>query len=82
MHVHQRVTPGGVATFNETVSKRVGATTIEYSGCISYELGHEISVVNGQTVSIEFVHKNARLTAEFMWQIIEETCAANFHNAK
>ena len=44
---------------------------IGYSGYISYELCHQLPVVNGETVGIEFAHKNAQLAAEFMHQIIK-----------
>src|SRR5262249_28929337 len=43
---------------------------IGYGGYISYELCHELPVVNGETVGIEFAHKNAELAAEFMREII------------
>jgi hypothetical protein len=44
---------------------------ISYAGYISYELCHQLPVVNGETVGIEFAHKNAQLAAEFMRQIIK-----------
>ncbi len=43
---------------------------IGYRGYISYELCHQLPIVNGQTVGIEFAHKNAQLAAEFMRTII------------
>src|ERR1044071_1801961 len=43
---------------------------IGYNGYISYELCHQLPVVNGETVGIEFAHKNAQLAAEFMREII------------
>jgi len=43
---------------------------IGYRGYISYELCHQLPVVNGETVGIEFAHKNAQLAVEFMRQII------------
>jgi sugar phosphate isomerase/epimerase len=45
---------------------------IGYDGYTSYELCHQLPVVNGQTVGIEFAHKNAQLAAEFMRSIIRE----------
>jgi hypothetical protein len=39
---------------------------IWYEGYLSYELCHQLPVVNGQTVGIEFAHQNAELAAEFM----------------
>jgi len=44
---------------------------IGYDGYISYELCHQLPVVNGETVGIEFAHKNAQLAAEFMREIIK-----------
>src|SRR6188474_2823789 len=41
-----------------------------YHGYISYELCHQLPTVNGETVGIEFAHKNAQLAAEFMREII------------
>jgi sugar phosphate isomerase/epimerase len=43
---------------------------IGYQGYTSYELCHQLPVVNGETVGIEFAHKNAQLAAEFMREII------------
>jgi sugar phosphate isomerase/epimerase len=43
---------------------------IGYNGYISYELCHQLPVVDGQTVGIEFAHHNARLAAEFMRGIV------------
>lgn len=44
---------------------------IGYNGYTSYELCHQLPVVNGETVGIEFAHKNAQLAAEFMREIIQ-----------
>src|SRR5258707_14645745 len=49
---------------------------IGYHGYISYELCHQLPVVNGETVGIEFAHKNAQLAAEFMREIIRAECKA------
>ena len=46
--------------------------SIGYKGYTSYELCHQLPVVNGETVGIEFAHHNARLAAEFMREIIKE----------
>ena len=43
---------------------------IGYEGYTSYELCHQLPVVDGQTVGIEFAHHNAQLAAEFMRDII------------
>jgi sugar phosphate isomerase/epimerase len=44
---------------------------IGYTGYLSYELCHQLPVVNGQTVGIEFADENARLAAEFMRGLIK-----------
>jgi sugar phosphate isomerase/epimerase len=43
---------------------------IGYDGYMSYELCHQLPVVNGQTVDISYAHENARLAAEFMRDLI------------
>ena len=43
---------------------------IDYHGYTSYELCHQLPVVNGETVGIEFAHKNAQLAVEFMREIL------------
>lgn len=49
---------------------------IGYDGYISYELCHQLPVVNGQTVDISYAHEMARLGAEFMRTLIDEEAAA------
>ena len=50
---------------------------IGYDGYFGYELCHQLPVVDGQTVDIEFAHQNAQLAAEFMREMIEaETLVA------
>jgi sugar phosphate isomerase/epimerase len=44
---------------------------IGYQGYLSYELCHQLPLVDGQTVGIEFAHKNAELAAEFMRDILK-----------
>lgn len=43
---------------------------IDYQGYLSYELCHQLPVVNGQTVGIEFADHNAQLAAEFMRNLL------------
>ncbi len=43
---------------------------IGYTGYLSYELCHDLPLVNGQTPGIEFADENARLAAEFMRGLI------------
>src|SRR5204863_1335678 len=45
---------------------------IGYRGYTSYELCHQLPVVDGETVGIEFAHKNAQLAVEFMREIVKE----------
>jgi sugar phosphate isomerase/epimerase len=54
--------------YNDFVTAMRG---IEYQGYLSYELCHQLPVVNGQTVGIEFADRNAELAAGFMRQIIK-----------
>ncbi len=44
---------------------------IGYEGYFGYELCHQLPVVDGQTVDINFAHQNAKLAAEFMRNLIE-----------
>ena len=44
---------------------------INYEGYISYELCHQLPVVDGQTVGIEYADHNAQLAAEFMRELID-----------
>jgi len=44
---------------------------IGYDGYFSYELCHQLPVVQGQTVGIEFADQNARLAAEFMRDMLK-----------
>ena len=48
---------------------------IGYEGYMGYELCHQLPVVDGQTVDIEYAHQNAQLAAEFMRDLIDvEKC--------
>jgi hypothetical protein len=53
----------------------VAMSQIGYRGYTSYELCHQLPVVNGETVGIEFAHHNAQLAAEFMREIVKEAYA-------
>lgn len=44
---------------------------IGYDGYLSYELCHQLPVIQGQTVGVEFADQNARLAAEFMREILK-----------
>jgi sugar phosphate isomerase/epimerase len=49
---------------------------IGYDGYIGYELCHQLPLVNGQTVGIEYADQQARLAAEFMRTIIDAEVGA------
>ena len=44
---------------------------IGYQAYISYELCHQLPVVNGQTVGVDFADQNAQLAAEFMRSLLK-----------
>jgi sugar phosphate isomerase/epimerase len=44
---------------------------MDYDGYFGYELCHQLPVVNGQTVGIEYADENARLAAEFLRGLID-----------
>jgi sugar phosphate isomerase/epimerase len=44
---------------------------IGYKGYFGYELCHQIPIVDGNTVGIEYAHHNAQLAAQFMRQLIQ-----------
>jgi sugar phosphate isomerase/epimerase len=46
-------------------------SAIGYEGYLSYELCHQLPVVDGQTVDIGYAHQNAQLAAEFMRELID-----------
>jgi len=50
---------------------------IGYDGYLGYELCHQLPVVDGQTVGIEFADQNARLAAEFMRELIDAHAAVS-----
>jgi sugar phosphate isomerase/epimerase len=49
---------------------------IGYDGYIGYELCHQLPVVDGQTVGIEYADEQARLAAEFMREIVDAEVGA------
>jgi sugar phosphate isomerase/epimerase len=48
---------------------------IGYKGYMSYELCHQLPVVNGKTVDVEYAHQSAQMAAEFMREIIDSELA-------
>ncbi len=53
-----------------------GMREIGYTGYTGFELCHPLPKVNGVTVGIDFVDKNARLAVQFMRHVLAETQAA------
>ncbi len=45
---------------------------IHYQGYLGYELCHQLPMISGQTVGIEFANHNAQLAAEFMRGLIAD----------
>ena len=60
--------------YREFVSAMRG---IGYQGYLSYELCHQLPTENGQTVGIEFAHRNAELAAEFMRELFKASADAD-----
>ncbi len=54
------------------LAEMLGLLEIGYRGYAGFELCHPLPKVNGQTVGIEFVDKNAQLAAEYMKGILAE----------
>jgi sugar phosphate isomerase/epimerase len=49
---------------------------IGYQGYLGYELCHQLPIVNGRTVSIDYAHEQARLAAKFMRALIDAEVGA------
>jgi sugar phosphate isomerase/epimerase len=56
----------------KALGEALGLLDIGYQGWAGFELCHPLPVVNGQTVGIDFVDKNAQLALEYMKGIIAE----------
>jgi sugar phosphate isomerase/epimerase len=50
---------------------------VGYGGYIGYELCHQLPVIDGQTVGIEYADEQARLAAEFMRALIDSESVAS-----
>jgi hypothetical protein len=66
--------PGGITLKGDekAMAEVLGLLDIGYKGWAGFELCHPLPVVNGQTVGIDFVDKNAQLALEYMRGIIAE----------
>jgi sugar phosphate isomerase/epimerase len=56
----------------KALAEALGLYDIGYQGYAGFELCHPLPVINGQTVGIDFVDKNAQLAAEYMRGIIAQ----------
>ncbi|SPE33580.1 Sugar phosphate isomerase/epimerase [Candidatus Sulfopaludibacter sp. SbA6] len=56
----------------KAMGEMLGLLDIGYKGYAGFELCHPLPVVNGQTVGLDFVDKNAQLAAEYMRGILAE----------
>jgi sugar phosphate isomerase/epimerase len=68
-------TPDGKITLKgneKCLGEMLGLLEIGYRGYAGFELCHPLPKVNGQTVGIDFVDKNAQLAAEYMRGILAE----------
>jgi sugar phosphate isomerase/epimerase len=74
--------PGGITLKGDEkcMAEMLGLLDIGYRGYAGFELCHPLPVVNGQTVGLDFVDKNAQLAAEYMRGILAE--AKKLHAAQ
>jgi hypothetical protein len=63
---------GRLTPENFYIDFAAGMRDIGYTGYTGFELCHPLPKVNGKTVGIDFVDKNARLAAQFMRQVLAE----------
>ncbi len=66
--------PNGITVKGDekAMGEALGLYDIGYKGWAGFELCHPLPVVNGQTVGLEFVDKNAQLAAEYMRGVLAE----------
>jgi hypothetical protein len=64
----------------KAMGEMLGLFDIGYRGYAGFELCHPLPVVDGRTVGLDFVDKNAQLAAEYMRGILAE--AKKRHAAK
>jgi sugar phosphate isomerase/epimerase len=70
--------PDGITVKGDekAAAEALGLYDIGYQGYAGFELCHPLPVVNGQTVGLDFVDKNAQLAAEYMRGILAEASKA------
>jgi sugar phosphate isomerase/epimerase len=59
------------------LGEALGLMDIGYRGWAGFELCHPLPVVNGKTVGLDFVDKNAQLAAEYLRGILEQAKKAH-----
>ena len=66
--------PDGITVKGDekALAEMLGLLDIGYRGYAGFELCHPLPVVNGQTVGIDFVDKNAELAAAYMRNVLAE----------
>jgi sugar phosphate isomerase/epimerase len=66
--------PSGITVKGDekALAEMLGLLDIGYRGYAGFELCHPLPVVNGKTVGVDFVDKNAQLAAEYMRGILAE----------
>jgi sugar phosphate isomerase/epimerase len=71
--------PGGITVKGDEkcLAEMLGLFDIGYQGYAGFELCHPLPVVDGRTVGLEFVDKNAQLAAEYMSGILAEAKKAH-----
>jgi sugar phosphate isomerase/epimerase len=74
--------PNGITLKGDekALGEMLGLFDIGYRGYAGFELCHPLPVVNGRTVGVDFVDKNAQLAAEYMRGILAE--AKKQHNPR
>jgi len=66
--------PDGITVKGDekVMAEMLGLLDIGYQGYAGFELCHPLPVVNGQTVGLEFVDKNAQLAAEYLRGVLAD----------
>jgi sugar phosphate isomerase/epimerase len=70
--------PDGITVKGDekALAEALGLYDVGYQGYAGFELCHPLPVVNGQTVGLDFVDKNARLAAEYMRGVLAQASQA------
>jgi len=71
--------PNGITVKGDekAMAEALGLYDIGYQGYAGFELCHPLPVVDGRTVGIDFVDKNAQLAAEYMRGVLAEAGKAS-----